>query len=195
MTLAIGGFLTVPCSCGGANENCFKCDGWGYVDKIGNGLPTPIVHDFGVRFIVPKSKSPKHPLIQCPNCRLWVWKLQKHLTKVHGLESQHAAPITQKELVKCNRCNSWVRQDRLKAHTSRVHPNPSLPLVLGTPKPATAYNAVSSSRRSATTGKEIARQSNERQLDATSDYYDAYRDNGQFGSYPSHDAFDDESTP
>jgi hypothetical protein len=33
----------------------------------------------------------------------------------------------------------------------------------------------------------------DRRLDASKDYYDMYRDNGRFGSYPSHDGFDDES--
>jgi len=33
----------------------------------------------------------------------------------------------------------------------------------------------------------------DRHLDASKDYYDMYRDNGRFGSYPSHDEFDDES--
>jgi hypothetical protein len=32
-------------------------------------------------------------------------------------------------------------------------------------------------------------------VDATKDYAHSFRDHGQFGSHPSHDGFDDESTP
>jgi hypothetical protein len=31
--------------------------------------------------------------------------------------------------------------------------------------------------------------------DATSDYWDTYRDSGRFGSHPSHDNYGDESMP
>jgi hypothetical protein len=37
--------------------------------------------------------------------------------------------------------------------------------------------------------------SEQRKLDATRDYAHKYRDDGQFGSHPSHDGFDDESKP
>ena len=35
----------------------------------------------------------------------------------------------------------------------------------------------------------------DRQMDATRDYTHAYREQGRFGSHPSHDSFDDESEP
>lgn len=35
----------------------------------------------------------------------------------------------------------------------------------------------------------------DKSIDVTKDYAQAYRENGRFGSHPSHDGFDDESNP
>lgn len=34
---AVQFFFKRPCSCGGGNENCFRCGGWGYIDSISEG--------------------------------------------------------------------------------------------------------------------------------------------------------------
>jgi hypothetical protein len=203
MTTTVGGLLTSPCSCGGANESCFKCGGWGYIDKIGIGRATPIAHGVGTSLGLSRSKSPKttqrplpQNLIQCPKCPLRVRKLRKHLTKVHAIspsQQVHLPQPAKSELVKCDSCASWIRQDRLGSHSSRVHRTSVSAFADRHPAETTRAGTSSISARS----KEVTAHvpSSEHRFDATRDYYAAYRDNGQFGSHPSHDGFDDESAP
>lgn len=201
MTNTTGGFLTTPCSCGGANENCFKCGGWGFIDKIGLGRGTPTLHGIGSQFVPAQHNTPKRTrgssalqMFQCPHCSVKVPKLQKHINKIHGSGIKPALISTpkSKEMVKCDQCISWVRQDRLNAHSLKVHRRThgaqETPRAVITKKPIISLHRTR-------TANAVVPPSNDRQLDATRDYYSAYRENGRFGSHPSHDAFDDESMP
>jgi hypothetical protein len=84
-------FLRTPCSCGGTNENCFKCGGWGYIDSIGVGRSTPVAKGFGrentyeARF-EGRLRNPVatgSPMHRCPICGITVKRLARHLAKAH----------------------------------------------------------------------------------------------------------------
>lgn len=161
----VGQFLSTPCMCGGENESCFRCGGWGYIDSIGKGRAAP--EDFVAGGTIAPSKPrtgkvsrPKQskPLKTCPHCGAQVLRLQKHLLKSH--------------------------RDRRPIHANPAPQRSQRPASL--PKPQTP------SWQEATAGT-FENAGQERQLDATRDYYAAYRDNGQFGSHASHDGYDEES--
>lgn len=157
--------LTVACSCGGTNENCFRCGGWGYIDSIGKGRAAPPDFVAGGSSVVDRARArraqppsrPK-PLLpfSCPQCGVGLVRLQRHMKKVH--KGVATAPRRPERL-----------QQRLADH----------PRSSETPHKSGTYQ----------------RESVERAHDATRLYYAAYRDNGQFGSHPSHDGYGDESDP
>ena len=169
VTSASGTFLTIPCSCGGQNESCFRCGGWGYIDAIGEGRSAPADLLAGSISVTArttkrsggKRKNPRLPSNLpniCPQCGVAVRNLQKHLNKVHTGALPETAPVPASELP--------------TASTLRRYPV--------RPEECSEFGAGESSK-------------NERGLDATHDYYAAYRDNGQFDSHPSHDGYDGES--
>lgn len=66
------------CSCRGANPNCFKCGGWGWIgDKIyeDRGDLTDLAND------VSKPKL----IVRCPHCgaRVSLRRINRHLRKIH----------------------------------------------------------------------------------------------------------------
>ena len=115
----------------GSNESCFKCGGWGYLDRIGDGRSTPVAHGVG-----PQTHGrvrPHKALRQCPICEAGVRSLSKHLRKVHGEVSvstptQQPTPAERKpRMCQCSFCASEVREDRMGTHLARVHSLPSSP--------------------------------------------------------------------
>lgn len=162
--------LTVPCSCGGQNENCFRCGGWGYIDAIGKGRAAPPSLMASKDSTVDRTKAktrrgkPRNPnqsvkpIRICPFCETSIRNLQKHLKKAHP--------------------NEQIISDPTEKITSLGIQHLPLP---------------SSGKNSKNPGRENHKE--ERKLDATHDYYAAYRDNGQYGSHPSHDGYDEESSP
>lgn len=202
-------FLRQPCSCQGNNENCFKCGGWGYIDKIGAGRATPVAH--GVDGTVPSSvrsrrrdglsmsasrPSSSRAVYVCEICKARVTRISRHLRRAHG-EIEAVPATTQvtdhakigKVLTSCPHCAAMVRRDRMKSHILRVHQISDI-------DHASVQKRRSGAQSEARVlGNEIDNERSQRALDATRDYYAAYRDHGQFGSHPSHDGFDDESEP
>ena len=202
-------FLRQPCTCEGSNENCFRCGGWGYIDRIGEGRSTPTATGIGGAFSHPLPAGPRAAIAKKvrPQKRrvLWAWEEAEPMPRT-------VAPLplltAQDWLVDCPNCHSRVRRDRLARHTRKVHPQFPPPLE---EKTTTSTNlAPTQARRSsqstvvnvrdtqpdvlnATRTNQTPGGSADRSMDATKDYYAAYRDNGQFGSHPSHDDFDDES--
>ena len=224
MSQSASEFLRQPCSCQGSNETCYKCGGWGYIDKISEGRSAPAAHGGGIgrnpsfstqrkkrvsqsspepsnktKLILVKPMSLKFgpPTTICPLCGVGVrmTRLTRHISKVHSETAiaqplaAPAKPTSKRQLCKCPFCASLVRQDRLDAHIQKIH------------KAATKASPQVSIRRKlqSTMHQQSASETNsclqDRSMDATRDYYIRYRDNGQFGSYPSHDSFDDESEP
>lgn len=181
-----GSFLRQQCSCGGNNPNCYKCGGWGYIDRIGQGRasdgPAGTPSSSRSRRKSPKPARVSPTLVRCPHCGMTVRRIDKHLKKVHGAQASEVTP--QAGLVKCPHCPSFVREDRLNRHFQRVHQGPVFP--------APSHFVGSRATESSSGHKADAAQPS---LDATRDYAHSFRDHGQFGSHPSHDDFDDESAP
>ena len=145
-SLSKGELIVNPCSCLGSNENCFKCGGCGYVDKIGEGRSSPpIVGSFG------KSNS---------------------------------KPSSAKRRKKTAKAKQLTKPSAVSTESTRQR-------VTGGFKTQAKTRIASMS-----TGGFIkdAVSNNERKMDGSRDYYLAYRESGRFGSHPSHDAYDDESS-
>jgi hypothetical protein len=80
--MAAPDLLRTPCSCLGKNPVCFKCNGWGYLDKIGRGES---LEGFDPR---PRSSRPPKVLFRCPHCPSSTpfktpEKLAAHIAKKH----------------------------------------------------------------------------------------------------------------
>lgn len=148
--------------------------------------------------------------------------IEKHLKKAHSkprsialnpteivkaaeirTERQHQAV---QRLVPCpvSGCSAKLNPKHLERHIRKAHPKrlfkraATVPLRTG----SVETHAASVARHLATTsipdgtprGSSYA-QPAEKNLDATKGYAHAYRENGRFGSHPSHDGYDDESSP
>lgn len=190
--------LSEPCSCQGTNPNCFKCGGWGYLDRIGvrrvvaepagdpaSGLmrrkarlkKKPRTALFSASTGVPRQKH------QCPHCGIHVVKLAKHIKKVHP---DHQAVSKPSGCVVCPHCAAHVKECRLVRHISRVH---------GANKKGEVRITRNRGLAKSDPRNEQVYQNEtmERRFDASLGYAHSFRDHGQFGSYPSHDNYDDEA--
>lgn len=83
----------------------------------------------------------------------------------------------------CPVCKVKVKASRFEKHLRKVHGK-------RVPRSATATSAKDPTRENTTL---VAPR--DKNLDATKLYAHAYREQGKFGSHPSHDGFDDESSP
>lgn len=98
----------------------------------------------------------------------------------NGNSSRHGHKYTL-----CPVCRTSVKTTRLKKHMAKVHKRRFV-----RSRPTQAPSAKDPTRR--TTSLTAPRDQN---LDATKPYAHAYREQGKYGSHPSHDGFDDESSP
>ena len=186
------------CSCNGENERCYRCGGSGSYDVVWEGqrtLPDPRELEF-----VSKAASPRKgalapplltpPLLRCPTCKKKFIGLSAHMLAKHGysLADYKASlppppPINPEELVECPDCSKLLPYRRLFEHLRVIHTKP------------TAHSSVPAGTPDggAPRGHSPAQERQERLMDATRDYYAAYRDQGKFGSHSSHDDYGDES--
>lgn len=163
-------------------------------------------------------RVPKGHVI-CPFCKKAVIHLARHVTKVH--DKSPAAPASRPQRITaashdthsnpadspvsrprvarshktqpCPVCGASVRTDRLERHKARVHKQANFQKRI--PKPSTNRPSGKSKSSPAIGPCVIESSPPERRLDAGRDYFAAYRDNGRYGSYPSHDDYGDESEP
>lgn len=95
------------CACGGRNENCFRCDGRGYLGRriiTRSPVPTrkpdapPRQQHLGKKSESPRAQEPKtaSPIVKCPFCSGPVSRrnLEKHVAKQH-LGNKSESPGTQ----------------------------------------------------------------------------------------------------
>ena len=191
------------CTCNGNNENCFKCGGFGYIDNDSIGVKLPAC----ANAIIKKSEH-----IISNNGRIgWEGdgrgpKKSKTRTKlkIYGTVRNHRVKLQTKptttlemkgillakstKLKKCTFCNSCVREDRMARHLRLIHPHQQ-PRSISPQAAQIVSSPLATINEAADTGRSNMK------MDATYDYYAAYRDHGQYGSHPSHDDFDDESIP
>lgn len=173
----------------------------------------------GVR-IAPPEKAPapqSNPEVKeisfdsCPLCgvRLRATRVQRHMSKAHATSTsnplfgelvrranhgkQHvpiAGPVQKsilgpgRERTPCPVCKVTVNVGRLKKHMAKVHKQrvQSRPAKAASAKDPTRQNTILVAPR-------------DKNLDSTKLYAHPYREQGRYGSHPSHDGFDDESSP
>lgn len=147
----------------------------------------------------PKDNRPDHHWVLCPKgCgdRLRPDELQNHLRTSHAFipasdhRSRKALPSGSKLVFDiCPECKVRVRGDRLNRHLKKVHRSRGV-RARAVPKPNIAESAKDVLRESTTFAAP-----RDKNLDATKLYAHSYREQGRFGSHPSHDGFGDESGP
>jgi hypothetical protein len=154
------------CVCEGSNENCRYCYGTGQYSR-------PQVSNQNV-------KAAYHGTA----------------TINFGFGRKHKA----RPFMQCPKCAVHLRVDRLNKHIKKIHSTPS---IISQAKTVTAK--VKLKRKSPLVGKTIISSiisesryespQMARRLDHTRLYAHNFRENGLYGSHPSHDSFDDESNP
>jgi hypothetical protein len=143
-----------------------------------------------------KTFEPVHSrLVPCPKgcgAQMRPRKVERHVQIVHpsspaGKKIEVANPaFSAADFGLCSLCKARVRSDRLNRHMKKVHRAASQ----RTPQPSVSPSASDVLRENTTF---VA--SRDKNLDATKLYAHSYREQGRFGSHPSHDGFDDESSP
>jgi len=200
------------CTCRGGNPNCYRCGGWGLLDRIGEGRASagpagarkqPATKPNRSRVKKkPNANVRERPTVlttqQCPRCGCAVKKLSRHIAKVHFDGNPNVAhKMSPDEATSCPICGVPVKKIRLVKHLARVH-NSNLKPTIGSAIPHEAKlvrnqprtNSTGKTDNSATTCAENEHCS----PDASRHYANNFRDHGQFGSFPSHDDYSDEST-
>jgi len=142
----------------------------------------------------------------CPLCgaSIRIGGIKKHMTKAHTsslanplfteavrqgnlarqraqgtLALRHRISPSPQKTARCPICKVAIKASRFEKHMRKVHR-----------KRVVVRSAKDAMRQSTTL---VAPR--EKNLDATKPYAHAYREQGKFGSHPSHDGFDDESSP
>jgi len=144
-------FLSTPCPCGGTNESCFRCGGWGYIDRISlgraplkagasmsTGLPTP------KRKASSRKKNTRPPqapptldqpapsgpvrlspeFSACTICGVLVKRMERHMERIHGQPNVlRSVPALNAatELIACAVCGQRMRPSRLELHHFKAH--------------------------------------------------------------------------
>ncbi|MEW6737389.1 MAG: hypothetical protein AB1489_39270 [Acidobacteriota bacterium] len=163
-----------------------------------------------------KDIQPKQPkLSPCRFCNQFVKQKQikQHILQHHS-ESNSGQKVDEiisknkrsnRELVNCSFCINRVRLGRLERHIKKVHNDDNLNVEKAQSKPIQNSNinmekkvdelvkSINSRRLDSFNDKDPT--ISERRLDYTKPYAHFYRENGKFGSHPSHDNFGDESEP
>ncbi len=160
--------MSLSCVCNGENESCRHCGGSGIIAD--DGLAAAL--DETVRRLAIE-KSYTEDIEASP--RPW-W-----------FPSNISTPACPKG------CGRWVDPQKVEEHLrSCTGPQKTKPTHSSNSKP---------NEGPVTSAKDPTRQDTifvaprDRNLDATKLYAHPYREQGRYGSHPSHDPFDDESTP
>ena len=147
------------CTCGGNNENCFKCDGRGWIDSSARSqdkLP-PCRGDLGGKDNI---------------------TYEMGLAIMQSVLNRTTKKSPPRGVNKNKPANVTAGKKKAKRHAGKkIEPVPKLPDA----PPNFAINEAFE--------RVINERANERENDATRDY-SGIRDGGQFGSYPSHDDYD-----
>jgi hypothetical protein len=164
--------------------------------------------------LITAESAPPSMKAKCPACDfryMNAYELSKHLATSHGTkEKRKGLPVllraltSQAQIQVCPLCHSPIRQERLQKHMDDRCPVRNKTSPLGK-QPQALRHQVKQPKRSTTTflaqsmrqkGEiEVEQPSWRNNLDATKDCGYPAREEGRYGSYPSHDGFDDESKP
>jgi hypothetical protein len=135
----------------------------------------------------------------CPFCRARIrgTRLNNHLRKVHP-ESRAAhsyrkpkslAKVLTADMVDCPHCSAVMRSYHLPRHLRKAHHSGAV-RTQAAREPDTSKSARTAPIDTGPIARDQTRV--ERRLDATKDYAHAFREQGRFGSHPSHDDFSHE---
>ena len=123
---------------------------------------------------------------KCPDCGEVVRHLNKHKRLRHDI-TVNAKMLPAPHLTKCQKCGVMVKH--LSKHQDKVHGNGSEESrVAARKKSRQSQGTFQVENLSSSAVTET------RERDAKHGWGGAFRDHGQFGSYPSHDDMDDESS-
>lgn len=190
---------TIACSCGGENPNCFKCDGTGLVSKISDQVGRPKTD---------LAKLAKAKQLQKREVRIVRRKLPpkaemplpRDVTAPPSKQVNHEVQKPDfRPYKKCPHCGEIILANRLGAHMDKVHASESR-------LPVSSETFLRPDRKAGSQQLKAEEGNSSLQCDTNArldnDWFDgkfgwgtAYRDHGQFGSYPAHDDMDDESSP
>lgn len=190
------------CSCEGSNDNCNRCFGTGKIEIA----PTKPSRSGRKKFTGTfSSRVIKSPLLSLPPLEadsnikgIYRTKRAKKVIirpdkKFATLADEYVMPEEKilvgikEEWVGCVKCKVRVRGDRILRHVRRTHE-----------KIRVASNIPQASKRGSTKLVDDERYEHPqsvRKMDHTRLYAHAFREEGRYGSHPSHDGFDDESKP
>lgn len=157
------------CSCNGKNENCCRCNGWGYYEprtieeKERSGIPKLRSH-FTSRFTINSEEPIKEHLIES---KIEEWKRKRNQSlKICNTEAAENINKYYKYSV-----NVSVTYEILST-TTKCYRRVEAPTIYSSPE---HYN------------------SNEKNLDASRGVGYVFREQGKFGSYPMHDDYSEDS--
>ncbi len=177
----------IECTCYGSNPNCFKCGGWGYIDSVSaNRLIDGPSGEAGKNGSVVSPKSSKS---RKRRNDISVTPRQKKLRAVNFSTPTSGGSV----LCKCGArvANSYYRSHlALSCKANKKSARKTVKRASKKSGRKTVKRASGTVRRDVKFKGSV----NSPNLDATKDYAHAFRDRGSFGSHPSHDAFDDESS-
>lgn len=112
-----------PCTCGGSNENCFKCSGWGYVAN-GNKERNASAGNNLSSLIKPSKKKKQQPAAKAV-VQKSVMKAAKPSGKLPAIlpatkKSQPSASLGSYDWGMCKICK--VKVSHYQWHVEKVHP-------------------------------------------------------------------------
>lgn len=195
---------TFSCTCRGENNNCFRCFGTGLVDRPLPEVGRPHRNLAEAAARNESTKQARTPCaqrkkkaqlntyvkqlpvyIKCPDCGEVVRHLNKHQRLRHHT-TVNAEVRRVVNLTRCQKCGVMVKN--LSKHQKKVHGKGSEELRIAARKKSRPIQGTSQVENptSLAVGET-------RERDAKHGWGGAFRDHGQFGSYPSHDDMDDES--
>jgi len=201
-----------PCSCGGQNSNCFRCDGLGvYVVDAPQGKPSPPpLSDRRPTNTTTHSTDRTGFAYPAGYFSLGAWPAKSRAptatpSKRASIETEAASSVS---LLTCPACRCHVRADRLARHLDRVHAVAAKPqkATAPLPQPGPGEQFPSPSGRGDPAPRRESRVhtgtpgakglsgsvGESTQLDATHLYAHSLRDSGRFGSHASHDDYGEE---
>lgn len=205
----------VPCFCGGSNDNCRFCSGTGMrpaknsgstgtissgsrrpaVSLLGSGLQRGLSNSGSAAasgyVLGGRKRKSRQQRSESNTMATNFTKPQKMPPGRVSVKTSSVVPVSTRNLLRCSQCGCAVREDRLERHLRNVHGERTAPQAKATRMSHTITDR-SVPAVPATTEEETQQQ---RLLDATKDYAHAFREQGRFGSHPSHDRFDDDSNP
>jgi hypothetical protein len=185
-----------PCSCAGLNENCYRCGGTG-IAGVTPGKPGPPLTEGRSQHSTVDQKSgrsaSKIDSTYCSKCKVsfnrlyWKKHKKKHQQLADSLLRQPPYAPRGRALIGDPSPRGPSRWKSGTDATLRQHPKPDNGHF---PQRDRVLPSALDERLAA-----IQNDRKERLLDHSKDIGFPCRESGRYGSYPSHDGFDDESKP